>query len=165
MSDVGTRAVALQEASKLGLGDASAVLDAAKAFDAFLNGGATQTKAAVVSAAGKEPAKPGRKKAATVAATPEPESNPEDDAAAELAETEEDETEGATAEAIPPTLQGAKDAVSLMLDANKRKEAIALLKKFGAASATSVKPKDYAKFIAAAIEIAGPTSDAEDLTA
>lgn len=161
MSDVGTRAVALQEASKLGLGDAIAVLDAAKAFDAFLNGGATQTKAAVVSAAGKEPAKPGRKKAATVAATPEPESNPEDDAAAELAETEEDE---ATDE-IPPTLQGAKDAVSLMLAANKRKEAVALLKKFSAASATSVKPKDYAKFIAAAIEIAGPTSDAEDLTA
>lgn len=160
MSDVGTRAVALQEASKLGLGDAELTLKAAKAFDAFLNGGA-QVTPAVVSAAGKEPAKPGRKKAATVAATPEPESNPEDDAAAELAETEEDE---ATDE-IPPTLQGAKDAVSLMLAANKRKEAVALLKKFSAASATSVKPKDYAKFIAAAIEIAGPTSDAEDLTA
>lgn len=163
MSDVGTRAVALQEASKLGLGDAELTLKAAKAFDAFLNGGA-QVTPAVVSAAGKEPAKPGRKKAATVAATPEPESNPEDDAAAELAETEEDEAEVATDE-IPPTLQGAKDAVSLMLAANKRKEAVALLKKFSAASATSVKPKDYAKFIAAAIEIAGPTSDAEDLTA
>lgn len=163
MTDVGTRAVALQEAGKLGLKDAISVLQAALAYDNFLNS-VQKTPPPTTSAAGAEPAKVTRQPKAAKPAKVEVESNPEDEAAAEL--TDEDENDDAPAGvAIPVTLDGVKEAVALMLSSNKRKEAVTLLKKFKAASATSVKPKDFAAFIAEAQTIAGPAGDEADLSA
>lgn len=171
-----TRAVALSEAIKL-LGfndrelDVEVILSAAIKFNDFLVSDTKQPQnPPKTSVAGAEPSKPVKQPKATKPvkpAKPETEINPEEDAAAELAEQDEDESDDIPAgAAIPNSLDGVKEVVALMLAANKRKEAVGLLKKFKAASATSVKPKDFAAFIAEAKEIAGPAEEADgDLTA
>lgn len=177
MSDA-TRAVALSEATKLGLGDAAATLTAAKAYNDFLTADNTPAAAAAnpapkTTAAAKAttpakaatPAKTPAKKA--VAATAEDAAAAEGLAAAADADAEADEAEEA-AQAddgeIPETKEGVQAIIAKLLAANLRAEAIKLLKKFNAASATSVKEKDYGKFIAAGVALL-PAEGDEDLTA
>jgi len=170
MSDA-TRAVAISEAIKLAsFGEdrsPESVLAVAKQFDDFLNA-VSETTPAKVSTPGKEPAKkpavaakPAGKKAAA---------KTEEQLAEEVA-TPDEETGDPETPAEPDVVikfdkDGVQASIAKMLEANKRKEAIALLKKFGAASAGGVKPKDFKAFITEALKIAGegePESD--DLTA
>lgn len=84
------------------------------------------------------------------------------------AEDEADaEVDAEPADEFPATKEGAQAVIAKLLQANKRKQAISLLKKFNAASATSIKEKDYVKFVAAAkAELAKSAEPAEeDLTA
>jgi hypothetical protein len=173
MSDA-TRAVALSEATKLGLGDAGATLQAAKAYNDFLTADSTGAepkpapapKATAATAA--KPATTAKKTAAKAAATASPEdaaaaagleAAADADAAADAAElSAEDDGE------IPVSREGVQAVIAKMLEANVRKEAIALLKKYGAASATSVKEKDFGKFIADALKLI-PAAEESDLTA
>ncbi len=171
MSDA-TRAVALTQAVHVvGSEGGQAVLDLAAKFDAFLLGSDAPAK---VSTPGKEPGKPaGTSKPAAGGKKP---TKTEDDLAREAAATTKDEEaegteggEGGEAEAgeqYPATKEGVQAVIAKLLQANKRKEAIALLKKFNAASATGVKTKDAAKFIAEALKVVAPAAaEGDDLTA
>mgnify|MGYP005814760853 CR=1 FL=1 len=162
MSDA-TRAVALTQAVHVvGADGGQAVLDLAAKFDAFLLGSDAPAK---VSTPAKEPAKPAARTAAkkTSAKT---EDDLARDAASE-ASTDESEPEAPAEQPYPPTSEGVQAVIAKMLQANKRKEAINLLKKFGAASATGVKAKDAAKFIAEALKVVGveQAESEDDLTA
>lgn len=177
MSDA-TRVVALSEATKLGLGDAAATLKAAQAYNNFLTADTTPAAAdpatvkaatpakTATSAKAATPAKTPAKKA--VAATAEDAAAAEGLAAAAEAEAEADEAEEA-AQAddgeIPESKEGVQAIIAKLLAANLRAEAIKLLKKFNAASATSVNEKDYAKFIAAGVALLPADEESEDLTA
>jgi len=171
MSDA-TRAVAISEAIKLaGFGDdrsVETVLATAKQFDDFLNA-TGETTPAKVSTPGKEPAKK-----PAVAAKPAGKKTPaktEEQLAEEVA-TPDEEAEGEPETPAEPDVvikfdkDGVQASVAKMLEANKRKEAIALLKKFGAASAGGVKAKDFKAFITEALKIAGEgDAESDDLTA
>lgn len=168
MSDA-TRAVALTQAVHVvGAEGVKAVLDAAKTFDDFLLGSDAPAK---VSTPGKEPAKAAT--SAKPAAGGKKPAKTEDDLAREAAAKEaaadaaEEGGEVAESEEYPATSEGVQAVIAKLLQANKRKEAIALLKKFGAASATGVKTKDRAKFIAEALNVVQPKQEesADDLTA
>lgn len=102
------------------------------------------------SAAGPEPekAKPATR-AAKAAAAIKSAKGEEAKAAATLA-ADADADADADAAGDVPSEQDVKDAVSLALAANKRAEVIALLKKYKAASASSVKEDDRVAFITAA---------------
>lgn len=168
MSDA-TRAVALTQAVHVvGSEGGAAVLALAKSFDDFLLG---DDKPAKVSTPGKEPGKPAT--SAKPAAGGKKPVKTEDDLAREAATTAtseeegEPETEAAAGDEYPATKEGVQAVIAKLLQANKRKEAIALLKKFGAASATGVKTKDAAKFIAEALKVVAPEQEesGDDLTA
>lgn len=91
----------------------------------------------------------------------------EEDAEREAEDEAYTEVDAEPADEFPATKEGAQAVIAKLLQANKRKQAISLLKKFNAASATSIKEKDYAKFVAAAkAELAKSAEPAEeDLTA
>jgi hypothetical protein len=178
MSDA-TRAVALTEAGKLGLGTYPEVLQAATAYNGFLTADSTPaaaatTKAAATPAKAATTAKPATpaKAATTVKKAVTKATNPEDAAAAEGLEAAAAADAEADAEAetvddgeIPESKEGVQAIIAKLLEANLRAEAIKLLKKFNAASATSVKEKDYGKFIAAGVALLPAESAEEDLTA
>lgn len=158
MSDA-TRAVALAEATKLAIhfeqGIKSEILDIAKAFDDFLNS-VGETTPARTSTPGKEPSKQSTARKAPAKSEDEVvkaalEAQRQEAAAADAAADAElsEQTE------FPPNKEGVQAVIAKMLQANKRKEAIALLKKFKAASATGVKPEQAADFIKEALEIVG----------
>jgi hypothetical protein len=177
MSDA-TRAVALTQAVHVAGGNGGdAVLKLAKAFDDFLLGDDPPPKTTVP---GKEPA--ATKAAGSSKPAPggkKPTKTEDDlireavaaeaarDAAAEAAADEAEASEAAASEdPYPATKEGVQAIIAKLLQANKRKEAISLLKKFGAASATGVKTKDAGKFVAEALKILGVEQEgSDDLTA
>lgn len=112
-----SRAAALQHAAALFHGSANpeAVLDAAEAFHTFIVGGGDATAKATPAKTAKAPAKV----AAKVVAQPEPDED-----------------------AI--TKEQVGDSIEAMLNADMRKQAIALFAKYGAKSLSGVKPEDYA---------------------
>lgn len=154
---------ALQLASMNGTPILTSVLTDAAALLAFLEG--TAVPAGTKAAAPVAPKKTtGRKPTKTEEDTVRDALEAQRQEAEQEAEGEPETDEPATDEDIPATKEGVQAAIAKLLQANKRKEAIGLLKKFGAASATSVKEKDYAKFVAAAkAELAKGVE--EDLTA
>lgn len=92
----------------------------------------------------------------------------EADAEVDAEDEADTEVDAEPADEFPATKEGAQAVIAKLLQANKRKQAISLLKKFNAASATSIKEKDYAKFVnAAKAELAKSAEPAaeEDLTA
>ncbi len=129
-----TRAVALAHAITFTAqvkGGMAAVLQAATDFNNFLNAdsGVVLPNPVVAAEAEKPKAeKPAKVKAEKAKPAPEPEP--------EVA----DEPEG-------PTKEDVGKSVEAMLAANKRKEAIALMKKFGATSVSSLDAKNYAAFL------------------
>lgn len=121
MSDsvVAVRAIALAEAVKSNSGN---VIGTAQIYLDFLNGVGDTSAAKPVEKAAK-PAKPTK---AVKEVEPEPE--------------------------VPPAGPSKADvglAVEKMLGANKRTEAVNLMKKFGASSVSTLKDSDYAAFIEA----------------
>jgi hypothetical protein len=142
MSQVAPRAIALQEANKLGLTDADSVLAAANAFVYFILAGETPPTSPLPTAS-KAPApapkaaKPAAPKAATKPVEPEPET----------------ETDSETVGSV----------VDKLLKAKKRDEAVNLLKDFGATSVSGVKAAKAADFIAQGLAILNGEAEA-DLT-
>jgi hypothetical protein len=135
MSQVAPRAIALQEANKLGLTDADSVLAAARAFVDFILAGDVPSPAPAQPAAPKSAA-PKPVKVAKPVAAPEADLGPANGA---------------------PTV---KSVVDGLLAAGKRDEAVALLKKFGATSVSGVKAAVADDFIAEGTAIL----NGEDLT-
>lgn len=135
-----TRAVALTEAVKV----ASAaqtfddVLTLAEQYHQFL-----VSDAAVPAGTTSDVQKPTTKLAATKPATKlaaiKPAPKTEEQVVADAAEA------GAGDEG--PTEEKVGKAIADLLAANKRKEAVALLKKFGATSKSTLKPEHYADFL------------------
>jgi hypothetical protein len=127
-----TRAVALAHAITFTAqvkGGIAAVLAAATDFNNFLNADSgVVLPNPVVEAEKPKAEKPAKAKAEKAKPAPEPEP--------EVA----DELEG-------PTKEDVGKSVEAMLAANKRKEAIALMKKFGATSVSSLDAKNYAAFL------------------
>lgn len=152
-----TRAVALAEASKLNLITAEEVLAVAAKYDAFLSDEEV-AKPAKPSTGGKPATggkKPGKSEDEVVKEALEAQR-----AEADAADEAEEGTGG-----LPATEKGVQAGVAKLLKANKRKEAIALLKSFGASSASGVKAKDYAKFVAKVTELLSDGGGEDDLTA
>lgn len=165
------RAVALSEAVKHGtqasfsIGD---IVETAEAFLVFLGG--ESGSPAKVSAAGAEP----KPKATTAAAgkktttAKKSTAKSEEELAQEALDSAEAEQE-ADAEveeqpeedAITATKEGVGLVINKLLKAGKRKDALALLKKFGAASVSGVQAKDFKKFVAEGSKLIG--SGEEDL--
>ena len=131
MSNEALRAVALSEAVKTVAqsGSASAVLTCAKTYLEFLTG------APSVGAEAPKPAPKATTKA--VKLTPPFEDQPEAEKA-EKAEKPEKPT---------VSKEQVGKVVSNLLAANKRPQAVALLKKFGATSVSKVSESDYAAFV------------------
>lgn len=158
------RVVALASAVQLKLSP-EATVAAAKVFEAYLYGAAATpaaTKPAKPAATNKKPGKSEEEvvKAALEAQREEAEEGNGEEGAEEGAEEASD--------ALPATAEGVQAGIGRLLKANKRKEAIGLLKKFGAASASGVKAKDFSKFIAEVNKLL-PSEEAsggdDDLTA
>lgn len=133
-----TRALALSGALNLSLaqlakGQEIDVIATAELFRTFLDGEATTAPAAPAAKPVKvaAPVKPA--KVAT------PKAPVEEEAEAEV-------TDGPTKEQVGKAVEG-------LLAANKRKEAIALMKKYGATSVSSLDEKHYPKFLSEADEI------------
>jgi hypothetical protein len=151
-----TRAIALAEAVKVG-GDN--ILATADAFLAFLENG----KAPPLVVSHTAPKQP------TEATKPAVDKPKKDTAAKAAAKTEAQLTAEMTArvkateEAATPvvTREHVAKSVEAMLKANKREEAKALLKQFGATSVSSVPEDDYEAFVSAAEGII----NSEDMTA
>ena len=141
MSQVAPRAIALQEANKLGLTDADSVLAAARAFVDFILAGDVPSPAPAQPAAPKSAA-PKPVKVAKPVAAPKP--APEAD----------------LGPANASGLATVKSVVDGLLAAGKRDEAVALLKKFGATSVSGVKAAVAEDFIAEGTAIL----NGEDLT-
>jgi hypothetical protein len=121
-----SRAAALQHAAAVyhGSGDQEAVLATAEAFHAFITGNGEEAA----------PAKPATKTAAKAVKTaakakPEPVAEP-------VAEPDEDAV----------TKEQVGESIEAMLNADMRKQAIALFAKYGAKSLSGVKPEDFAAF-------------------
>lgn len=166
MSNDALRAVALSEANKtLGAkADQSSVLTTAKAYLAFLAG--SDASAKTTTAAGAEPDKKAESKpSANTAGATKPAADPKKVAAAKAAKEAKEEAAAKAAleaaeaeeaagepEADEPTQTepleadeaGVALAVKLMIEGGKRDNAIALLKKYKAASVTSMQNKDEA---------------------
>jgi hypothetical protein len=147
MSQVAPRAIALQEANKLGLTDAKSVLDAANAFVDFILAGDLPSPTGSTGPAplpkGPAPAPKAAKPAAPKAASKPVETEPEP----------ETETDGETVGSI----------IDKMLKAKKRDQAVKLLKDFGATSVSGVKAAKAADFIAQGLAILNGEAEA-DLT-
>lgn len=170
MSDA-TRAFALTEASKLNLPTYEEVLVAAAAYDAFMNASDD-----IVPAGTKPVAKAVAAKPAAAAAKPvgKKAGKSEEEVVKAALEAQRAEAEAADGEGgeegadepsdeLPASKDGCQAAIARLLKANKRKEAISLLKKYGAASVSGIKSKDFAKFVAEASALVGESED--DLTA
>jgi hypothetical protein len=169
MSDA-TRAVALSEAIKLAIafeqGAKSEILDIARSFDDFLNDAATPaTKTS--SAAGKEPAKPTATKPPSKPATGgKKPAVSEDETIRKALEAQRAEQAAADAaadenEATAPTTDDVQAVIAKLLAAGLRNDAVKLLKKYGAASATGVKGANIPKFVAEATKLL-PADEAAD---
>lgn len=162
---VDTKVAALASAVQLKLSP-EATVAAAKVFDAFLNGG----EAPKAATAGK-PATAGKKAAGkseeeVVKAALEAQRAEAEAADAEGSEDAQADGGEETAEGgIPATKEGVAAGIAKLLKANLRKEAIGLLKKFAAASASQVKAKDYAKFVAEVEKLLPSEGGDDDLTA
>lgn len=167
------RAVALSEAIKFNAGnstDPGAVVKTAGVFLTFLSGTAAPAKTST--AAGAEPGavkegkpsantagaatKPAATKPAATKAATKPPKKTEEQLAAEALEkanaeaAEEGEADVGQTEPLEATKEGVALAVKLLIEGDKRDDAIALLKKYKAASVTSMQAKDEAtieKFI------------------
>ena len=147
MSQVAPRAIALQEANKLGLTDADSVLAAARAFVDFILAGDVPSPAPAQPAAPKSAAPNHVKVAKPVAAT---------GVAPQVAPKAAPEADLGPANGAPTV----KSVVDGLLAAGKRDEAVALLKKFGATSVSGVKAAVAEDFIAEGTAIL----NGEDLT-
>lgn len=173
------RAVALAEANKLkgDGGDPAEVVKAAAIFFTFLTGTTPPVKTS--SAAGKEPdakqeGKPsantaGASKATSTAKpaagkTTKPVKETEEQIAAKALEkankeaAEAGETGPLHTDPIEATAEGVALAVKLLLEGDKRDDAIALLKKYKAASVSSMQKKsedEIIEFVSAANELLG----------
>lgn len=143
MSQVAPRAIALQEANKLGLTDADSVLAAARAFVDFILAGDVPSPA---------PAQP----AAPKSAAPKPVK------VAKPVDAPKADPKFAPTGNAPSTsgFASVKSVVDGLLAAGKRDEAVALLKKFGATSVSGVKAAVAEDFIAEGTAIL----NGEDLT-
>jgi hypothetical protein len=133
-----TRAIALANAVAIhgGKADAATVLETAESLHSFLMGdavqAASQPKAATKAATKPTTAKPVKAKPQPEL-EPEPEPEVEDDAPA-------DGDDGVTKEACG-------EALTALLEANLRTQALALFKKHGASSMGSLSPAKYAAFV------------------
>ena len=118
-----SRAAALQHAAMIhqGSGDPVAALETAEAFHSFITGGNGAAEPAPATAKPKVASKPATvtKPAAKAAPQPEPD-----------------------ADAV--TKEQVGEAIEAMLNADMRKQAIALFKKFGATSLSSLAEEKYA---------------------
>lgn len=141
-----------------GVGNGAEAGEAAERFVAFLSG-PQPAPSTPASAPKKGPGRPRK--------TEEEVANQAIADAADAAEAEAgEEQQSEDDEPAPDPKKAVQDIIATLLSKNKRKEAVALLKKFGAASATGVKPKDTAKFLAAAKALLGTDDgDGDDLTA
>ena len=117
-----SRAIALQHAAAVhhGSGDSQAVLETAEAFHAFISGG-TPAEAPPVKVLEKKKAAPKPAKVAPPVV--------EEDAEPAADEVSKEQV---------------GEVIEAMLNANMRKEAVALFAKYKAKSLSGVKPEDYA---------------------
>lgn len=150
MSNTATRAIAIQEAVKLGLDQGvntvAGIIAIAQELDAYLE----PTAGAKTDAA---PAATNVKPATTTAGKPA---------------TGKTETKKAEAtKPAGPTKDDVVAAIDAALKANNKTKLLAILKKYNAKSASSVAEKDYAKFLKEAAPLAEEATEAaeEDLTA
>lgn len=122
-----SRAAALQHAAMIhqGSGDPVAALETAEAFHSFITGGNGAAEPAPAAAKPKVPSKPATVTKPKVAAKPEPEAEPDADADA-------------------VTKEQVGEAIEELLNADMRKQAVALFKKFGATSLSSLAEENYA---------------------
>jgi hypothetical protein len=140
-----SKAAALAHAAAVhhGSGDAEAALATAEAFHQFITGGAGDVGQSNSSTAKREATKPAApKKPAKPATKPVP---PADD---DVTDEEAPDTETEDGEEV--TKEQVGESIEALLNANLRKEAIALLGKFGAKGLSGIKPADYAKVKAGA---------------
>lgn len=149
-----TRAIALDQAVKYGLAqkfnDVGAILDVAACFDTFLDPAVADAATPATKTATPAPAE--TVKPATKAVT-----------ATKAANTGKKPAAAATEPEPAFTKQQVIDAIDGLLKTGKKAETIALLKKYGAKSASSVKEEDYEAFLNGASKIA-ETEAEEDLT-
>lgn len=150
-----TREKALAAASSVfyGTGQGAEAVAAAEAFLTFLSGPQPAPSSAATSSL-KKPGRP-RKTEEEVANAAIADAAGSAEEAADAVDAAEDD------EPVDPK-KAVQDAIASALAKNKRKEVIALLKKFGAASATGVKAKDAQKFIAEVAKIIGKDAESED---
>lgn len=137
-----SKAAALAHAAAVhqGSGDAEATLATAEAFHNFITGGAGDVQQSNSSTAKREATKPAAAKPAAKPAVKKPATKPapvEDDA-----EDTEVETEAADGEEV--TKEAVGEALEALLNANLRKEAVAVLAKYKAKGLSQVKAEDYA---------------------
>jgi hypothetical protein len=153
-----TRSIALAEAVKFDAphqgSDATRIVAIATIFNAFIEGADVSVAEAAIPTV--ETVKPVAAKPKTVTAPKKPAISEEELVAKSIAriaatEAAQEAEEEAAKDAADKAESVSRDAVALavesMLKANKRKEAVALLKKFGATSVSTVKAADYAAFI------------------
>lgn len=147
MSQIATRALALQEAVKYEISTSVGenacevsvdhIVAAAEAFHAFIIAGEAAAPAAVVSKPAAEPKPPKATKAAKPQeAKPEPTPAPKTDM--DEVDPEEPDTVG--------------NVVSRLIKGGKRDAAVALLKKYKATSVSGVKEADQAAFISEGLD-------------
>lgn len=156
-NEIREKALAAATGIYQGTGSGADALKAAEGFVSFLSGPqpAPSTPASA-------PRKPGRPRQTEEEVANQAIADAADAAEAEAGEEQQSEDD----EPAPDPKKAVQDSIATLLSKNKRKEAVALLKKFGAASATGVKPKDTAKFLAAAKALLGTDDgDGDDLTA
>ncbi len=149
-----TRAAALLHAANVhGADGHEAVLEAAKKFNTFLEGGtATADKPAAAAKPAAKPAataKPAAKPAAKKAAAVEDDDEGGEEAVVtkatkKAAAAVEEEEEGEEGEEV--TAEQVETVIADLLGANLRKQAVALLGEYGAKSASGVKPGDRVAF-------------------
>jgi hypothetical protein len=155
MSEV-TRIISLQEAAKFVLaagGTADEVADVAEKFNAYLLIDAT-VPVPVAQVNKTTPAKPAPAAAKPAAAKPaaakpvaaKPKAKTEEQLAAEAAAAGEEAADAVTVEQVG-------EALAAMLSGGKRVEAVALLKKFGATSKSTLAAEHFAEFVQEAQDI------------
>ena len=162
MSQVAPRAIALQEANKLGLTDADSVLAAARDFVDFILAGDVPTPARL---AGNVPSPAPAQPAAPKSAAPNPVKIAKPVAAQNPVKIAKPADAPKPAPEVASTgstsgFASVKSVVDGLLAAGKRDEAVALLKKFGATSVSGVKAAVAEDFIAEGTAIL----NGEDLT-
>jgi hypothetical protein len=157
-----TRIVALSFAVQhLGPGgDTSKVIPIAEAFNDFLLVEGAPSKTSVP---GKEPTKPNPQSTTTKASDKQKEAakapaKTEEQLAAETIEKNAAAEQKAADDAVDakdgvPTEQALKDKITEVIAANKRDQAVAILKAVGAKSASSVKPEDRVTVISQLDEV------------